>query len=85
LKILIVFQQQKNKFLDYLLTKQIYVKIFAKQKRVEPAPNLLKISTKDFYDREKAQNGEVMIQGKDVLNNVRKLLLVDFLITSLKL
>ncbi len=60
----------KIKFLDYLLKKQIYVKIFAKQKHVEPEPSLLKISTKDFYDRERAQNGDVMIQGKDVLNNV---------------
>ena len=58
------------KFLEYLLKKQIYIKIFAKQKHVEPLPDLLKISTKEFYEREKAQHGEVMITGKDVLNNV---------------
>ena len=30
----------------------------------------MKISTKEYMDREKAKNGEVMIKVKDVLNNV---------------
>ena len=46
------------------------MKIFAEQKHVTPTPEANKISTKEYMDREKARNGEVMIKGKDVLNTV---------------
>lgn len=47
-----------------------FLKLLTKQ--VTPAPEAMKISTKEYMDREKAKNGEVMIKGKDVLNNVSR-------------
>ena len=61
-----------NEFLDFLLNKCLYIQIWAEQKLPKPDPTAAKISTKEYFDREKEMSNRNLVIGKDILNNVRK-------------
>jgi hypothetical protein len=54
-----------------LLNKSLYIQIWADQKTPKIDLSSAKITTKEYFEREKEMSNRNMVMGKDVLNNVK--------------
>jgi len=58
-----------SEFLDQVLNQCLYIQVWAEQKHTKPDPSLTNVSTKEYVDRQKEMNNNV-IGGREILNNV---------------
>ncbi len=52
-----------------MLNKCLFIQIWAEQKHPKPDPAAQKISTKEYFEREKEISSRNLVMGKEILNN----------------